>query len=107
MSSFEKELQSALARRNPPADFSNRMMAAVGRHRSPPYRSWLAAAAVLVLMLAGVFERERTRRMEAQTAGEKLVRAMEIVNAKLDGARERVVKMGDSPWDTESESQRP
>ena len=105
--SFEDELQSALSRRNPPDGFSGRVMAAVGYRRQHPGRRWLAAAAVLVLILAGVIERDRTERMEAQAASEELVRAVEIVNAKLDGARQRVIEIGDSQWDTERKSQRP
>lgn len=107
MKSFEDELRSALGKRIPPEGFSDRVMAAMGPRRQHPGRWWLAAAAALVLILAGVIERDRTERMEAQAASEELVRAVEIVNAKLDGARQRVIEIGDSQWDTERKSQRP
>ena len=106
MKDFEDELRAALAPRNPPEGFSGRVMAATGRRRPYSYR-WIAAAAVIVLMLAGVMERGRRQRLEARTASEELVRAIWIVNAKLDGARQRVVEMGDSQWDIERQSQRP
>jgi hypothetical protein len=94
MKSFENELRSALTRRNPPEGFSERVISAIGRRRPHAYRRWLGAAAVLVLMLASVFEHERRQRIEARTASEELVRAMEIVNAKLDSARQRVIETG-------------
>lgn len=96
MKSFEDELRSALGRRNPPQGFSDRVMAAVGRLQQHQGRWWLAAAAVLVLMLASIFERERRQRIESQAASEELVRAVEIVHAKLDGARQRVIEIGES-----------
>jgi hypothetical protein len=108
MKSFENELRSALARRNPPEGFSDRVMSEAGRRRSyPSYLPWLAAAAVLILMLAGVIGRERRQRMEAEAAGEQLVRAIEIVDAKLAGARHRVMQMGETEWDIERKSQQP
>ena len=95
MNSFENELRSALARRNPRAGFVDRVLAAADRRPQRLYRRWAAAAAVLILLLAGALERERRQRMEQQVAGEALVRAIEIANAKLEGARQKVVQAGD------------
>ena len=107
MKSFENELRSALARRNPPEGFSDRIMSEAGKRRSYTYLPWLAAVAVLVLMLAGMIGRERRQRMEAEAAGEQLMRAIEIVDAKLAGARHRVMQMGETEWDIERKSQQP
>jgi hypothetical protein len=96
MKSFEDALRSALTRRDPPEGFADRVLAAAS-HRPPSlYRRWAAAAAVLILVLTGVIEHERRQRAEEQLAGEALIRAIEIANAKLDVARQRVVQSGDS-----------
>jgi hypothetical protein len=89
----EDELRAVLARRSAPAGFEQRLLGQLKRPRS--YRVWVAAAAVATLALTGVFEHQRRQRLEAVVAGEQLAHAMDIVNAKLDAAKQKVMEIGD------------
>jgi hypothetical protein len=104
MNDLERELRIALARRNPPAPLEEKVLERLDKQTARPFRRWLAVAAVVILMLASVLEHERRRRVEQETAGQELIRAMEIVNTKLDSARQRVIELGDSTWELERKS---
>ncbi len=94
MKNFEDELSAALFRRSAPAGFEQRVLGKL--KTAPSYRIWFAAAAVVALMWAGAIEHQRRQRLEAAIAGEQLARAIGIVNAKLDAAKQKVIEIGDS-----------
>lgn len=107
MSDLERELRTALARRDPPKPLAEAVLERLDRQTARPYGRWLAIAAVVILMFASVLEHQRRRSMEQEAAGQELVRAMQIVNTKLDGARQRVIELGDSTWELERKSLQP
>ena len=91
---LERELRSALARREPLKDFSAIV------YSRPETRFWtrsrglLALAAALIVMLlvpAGIFE-HRARQQRAQEASRQLVTALRITESKLQKTRQMVVR---------------
>jgi hypothetical protein len=94
---FEKELRSALARREPPVGFTDRVMARIpDQRRSGMSRHWMtAAAAVLIAVLgAGSWEytNVRNQRMEAERAKAELIQALELTSAKLQATRSKLLR---------------
>ncbi len=104
MSRLEDDLRKALARQEPPADFTERVLARV--HAEPPRTTvWdrlsgffhapmlrLATAAALCLVLAigvGLEEQRRTRE-QGEAAKAKLMLALKITSSKLQTARTAV-----------------
>lgn len=94
MNDFERNLQDALSRREPPDGFANRVMARVpparGRKVLPfPSHSlrWMSAAAALLITIGGAGSYEylhaRKQRQQAEQARRELIYALEITNAKL------------------------
>jgi hypothetical protein len=107
MRQFEDELTLALRRPEPPSGFADRLRArragqlslssrtGSGRHRSRPLQSWrwLAAAAVLLLTVAGSSvhywrQRREGLRRDADTA--RLVWALDLTGRKVRGLEETV-----------------
>lgn len=95
MNDFEHQLKSALRRVDPPAGFTERVLARVAQeHISAPrsgYRQWLAAVAALLLFAgtSSLYLRHE-RVVEGETAKQKLLVAMHIAGFKLQQAQERV-----------------
>lgn len=104
MSRLEDDLRQALARQEPPADFTERVLARA-RAEAPQASVWerlssflrmpalrLATAAALCVVLAvGVsFEEQRRTREQGEAAKQKLLLALKITSSKLHTARTAV-----------------
>ncbi len=78
---LDAELKSALARKDPPADFAERVTAAASRRVSGMPR-WLPAAAAILIIAggSGIAYREH----QGRVAKEQVMLAMRITAAKLD-----------------------
>ena len=82
MDRFEESLRGALARKDPPPGFAQRVAARAAK--GPPARSytprWIAAAAVVVMAVgSGV----AYRRHQGEVAKEQIMTAMKITAVKL------------------------
>ena len=83
MDRLEESLKSALARKEPPAGFAERVAA---RAAAPPRAAawipqrWIAAAAVVVMAVGGGMA---YRRHQGEVAKEQVMQAMKITAVKL------------------------
>ena len=85
MREFEDELRSALRRQEPPAGFSDRVLA---RTRTKRRASWVRAAIAAGLLLSmGGFE---YRLYEGRNAKRELLLALDIAGSKLSIAQEKI-----------------
>lgn len=93
MSQFERDLRESLRRREPPADFAEKVLARTIEarpHRTSSWR-WLGAAASIVLVIgATFFIQERQRQAEGEKAKEQLMVAFRITGAKVRDIQARV-----------------
>jgi hypothetical protein len=93
MNQLERDLREALRRKEAPPFFAERVLART-RQSQPRWRYswvWLAAAALLVLMIGGVgLVREQQRLAEGERAKEQLMIAFRITGSKLRDVRERI-----------------
>jgi hypothetical protein len=92
MASLEDELRSALRRREPSPDFTERVLARVSaapvRRAPQPWVRWVAAmAATLVLLAAGGLE---YRHYRGERAKEQVLLAVRIAGSKLNKAQKKV-----------------
>ena len=88
MSDFEQDLRKALSHRDPPPGFADRVVARVPRRTFS--RQWLALAAAILIVIAGLSMwqlRQREARLAADRARADLIRALEITTSSLETAR--------------------
>jgi hypothetical protein len=85
---LEQELKNAMARKEPPADFAERVLAGVaqGRGRRAPssvwrHSRWMAAAATVVISLGGV---AAYREHQGRVAKEQVMLAFRIAAVKVN-----------------------
>ena len=90
---LEQELKDALARKDPPADFAERVLRRAERPVTPVYRfpRWLAAAAAVVV-LAGTGLGYRQYRGEM--AKEQVMQAFKIASVKVNRIQSAVEGVG-------------
>jgi hypothetical protein len=96
---FDDELRSALSRREPPDGFAERVMArlpgAKRRHNWLP-RSWMPAAAAVLIAVFGTgsweYTRVRQERLEAERAKAELIEALELTSVKLQATRTKLLE---------------
>lgn len=107
MTPFEEQLKKALARREPAADFTARVLARCGEEaESSPrnrFSKWLAAmrswqliavtAAGIVVVTGSTAYQQHEREVRGEAAKRKLLLAMRIAGSKLQEAQQRVVEM--------------
>jgi hypothetical protein len=108
MTELEQQLAKALARRDAPAGFSDRVLAAVqqANRRVPWWRkmvprssasAWRLAPATVALVIAmsGALYQHHEKAEEGETAKRQLIAAMKIAGEKLHTAQQRVVEIGE------------
>ena len=83
---LEQELKQALARKEPPAGFPERVSRAAKRPRFAVPR-WIAAAAALVVVTGGSLA---WREHQGRLAKEQVMTAMRVTSAKLKHIQGRV-----------------
>lgn len=107
MNDLEEQLRRALARREPQADFTLRVLNAAAAER-PPERRWnrwfrnkwdatLRFAPVmmaLVLAAGGAFYQQHERLEQGAAAKQQLLIAMRIAGEKLHSAQQQVISIG-------------
>ncbi|MGC9948504.1 MAG: hypothetical protein ABSF64_19220 [Bryobacteraceae bacterium] len=94
MASLDDELRSALRRREPSPDFTERVMARVastparpGRRLPQPWVRWVASMAAALLLTAGGLE---YRNYQGERAKSQVLLAMRIAGGKLNKAQRKV-----------------
>jgi hypothetical protein len=106
MTPFEEHLKEALARKDPPQEFANRVLEKT-REQEPDLRmawrvSWFRRAwawrlapvmAALVLVWAGVMYQDHERTVRGELAKEKLLIAMRIAGSKLRDVQQHVMEI--------------
>jgi len=104
MSRLEDDLRQALERQEPPAGFTDRVLARVKAEeaqptlwqrlndlfRMPALRMATAAVLCIVLAIGVTFEQQRRTREQGEAAKEKLLLALKITSSKLHTARSAV-----------------
>ena len=95
MNQIERDLREALHRREAPPGFAERVLAKTRqpetrRHRGHSW-AWLAAAALVLLMIGGIgIVQERRRQAEGERAKEELMVGLRITGSKLRDVQERL-----------------
>jgi predicted lipid-binding transport protein (Tim44 family) len=95
MASFEDELRSALQRREPSPDFTDRVLARVAaapvRRAAQPWQQlwvrWVGGMAAALLLTTGGLE---YRHYEGERAKDQVLLAMRIAGSKLNKAQRKV-----------------
>ena len=106
MTEFERQLSNALARREPPAGFTERVIAAASQPHAarswwnrivPPASVWRLVPATAALLIAGsgALYRYHERAEQGEAAKRQLVAAIRIAGEKLHTAQQRVVEIGE------------
>lgn len=106
MTRFEEQLKSAMARREPPGDFTGRVLAAVARQQTPVAKEtfrqrfgrvwvWRLAPAVAasLALVGGVMYEQHQRTVHGEEAKEKLLVAMQIAGSKLRRTQQHVIQI--------------
>jgi hypothetical protein len=107
MTEFEEQMQRALARREPSADFALRVLNAAAADK-PPERLWnewlrdkwntalrfAPVMAALALAAGGAFFQQRQRLEQGELAKHQLLVAVRIAGEKLHNAQQQVVSIG-------------
>ena len=92
MNQIERDLREALRRREAPPGFAERVLA---KTQQPETRRhswvWLAAAALVLLMIGGIgIVQEQRRQAEGERAKEELMVGLGITGSKLRDVQERL-----------------
>ena len=93
MNQIERDLRETLRRREPPPGFADRVLA---RTKQPEARGhswvWLAAAALVLLMIGGIgVVQEQRRQAEGERAKKELMVGLRITGSKLRDVQERLL----------------
>jgi hypothetical protein len=94
------EIRQALARRQPSADFTGRVMRQVraeARVRRFPLKRWSIVGAIAASLTVGIYVRQQRRHAapppptaEAELAGEQLLESLQLAGWQIHKAREAV-----------------
>ena len=95
MNQLERDLRESLGRRQPPPGLADRVLA---RTRQPEPRriswAWLAAAAMVLLMIGGIgVVREQRRQAEGEKAKQQLMAGLRITGSKLSQVQARLTRI--------------
>jgi hypothetical protein len=95
MNQVERDLRESLSQRQPPPGFAERVFART--RRLEPRRTswvWLAAAALVLLMIGGVgFLQEQRRQAEGEKAKEQLMAGLRITGSKFNEVKIRLARI--------------
>ena len=98
MEPLEDSLREVCARKTPPADFTATVMRRV-RSAAPPRKHprlrWSMVGAIAASLLAGVYvsrQRAPVAPAEADSAGAQLLLSLQIAGAKINKARDAVLR---------------
>lgn len=102
MNHMEQELREALKRVEPPPGFADRVMARVPARRGAAIpRSWMAAAAAVLVAVVGAgsweYQRTRDQRIAAEKAKAELIFALELTSSKLQATRSKLLRHTGGP----------
>ena len=88
MSEFEDDLRQVLSRKDPPAGFTQRVLARTQPHSTLGRNRWIGAAiAASLLLAAGGFE---YRQYEGRKAKQELLLALGIAESKLSIVQQKL-----------------
>jgi len=95
MNQLERDLRESLRRKEAPAGFADRVLARTSRHEAPRTSwVWLAAAALVLLMIGGVtFVQEQRRQAEGERAKQQLIAGLRITGSKLSEVQSRLSRI--------------
>ncbi len=104
MTPFEEQLKEALARREPPEGFTNRVLQRTTQRMQDRTadkgwrwrRSWvwrLAPAMLALLLASGAIYHEHQQTARGEEAKEKLLTAVRIAGSKLQETRQHVIEI--------------
>jgi len=109
MSKLEDELRMALRREEPPADFTERVLARLNQPREPSWRErlsvlmrpprlqWVAVSVMVSVLLpfAGVqIRKQQQYNAEGERAKQQLLFAVRVAGSRLHQAQKRVLESG-------------
>ena len=109
MNHIDEELRKALKRVEPPDGFADRVLARVAEERArpglldrirawfaTPQLRWAAAAAMCLVMVAGIaYQREMERRAEGRHAKEQVMLALKITAKQLQVAEKGIRRLNE------------
>jgi hypothetical protein len=91
---LERDLRSALRRKDPPPGFAGRVMARIEPRqvkKAPPrWVPWAAAAALLVSAGGGAMYRHEQQRVQGEQAKEQILLALRITGTQLEHVRAKM-----------------
>jgi hypothetical protein len=104
MTPFEEKLKASLARQEPSAGFTARVLSQVSARKAPPRKavSWrLAVAAAATFLVVGgaayrQYDRQHERQIQGEAAKHKLLLALRIAGSKLQQTQDRVNQIENS-----------
>jgi hypothetical protein len=100
MTPFEQQLKQALARQQPSADFTQRVLSQLSppKKQPNPWLSWrlATAAAAACLVVGGAAYQQHERHLQGEAAKQKLLLALRITGSKLHQAEQRVNQIENS-----------
>ncbi len=109
MSYLEDDLKAALRREEPPADFTDRVLARLNQPPAPSWRErlsvlmrpprlqWVALSVIVSVLipLAGVrYRKEQQYQAEGQRAKQQLLLAVRVAGTRLHRAQRKVLDSG-------------
>ena len=105
MNQVERDLRESLRRREAPPYFAERVLARTRQSETRrTFRVWIAAAALVLLMIGGVsFVQEQRRQAEGERAKEQLMAGLRITGSKLREVQARLATIQLRAVDTRSE----
>ena len=95
MNQVERDIRESLRRRQPPPGFAGKVLART-RQFEPRRTSWvwLAAAALVLLMIGGIgFLQEQRRQAEGERAKQQLMAGLRITGSKLIEVKSRLARI--------------
>jgi hypothetical protein len=95
MNQVERDLRELLRRKEAPPGFAGRVLARTSRLQAPRTSwVWLAAAALVLLMIGGVvFVQEQRRQAEGEKAKQQLMAGLRITGSKLSEVQSRLARI--------------